>query len=197
MARSIFMLAVVWSALSLTAHAQCNRGGGGPSAGNITSTGSIVPSALVSSLSGNPFFASANQLARQQIAQRQYAQRYTQQLARRRYLQASRQQQLANQQRQREGTRSRESDSGSSIASNPRRQRLLRENAEKAFASARKAEMNERYSTAERQYRKVIALLGEDTQLASQSKAAIEQLASRRSWLSEGTALASVQAAVR
>lgn len=111
-----------------------------------------------------------NQVARQQ---QQYRMRFQQQLA----LQQRLQRQVA--------AKRLEATSKSVLASSDsnahaRRDQLRQDNADKAFALATKAQKNKRYATAEKNYKRVLRILGDDQQLSREAKSALEGLAQLR-----------------
>jgi hypothetical protein len=108
------------------------------------------------------------------------AAQYRSQLAQQQYLLAQ-QQRFIQTLHQRQGTLEPRLASPPSAeergATNDRRERLRRENAEKAFERAETAEMKGRVSAAQKNYRKVIRILGNTDALSRRATNALELLA--------------------
>ena len=128
---------------------------------------------------------------------------YASQLARQQYLLALQQrylQELAQRLRNLESQRSalqgvNEQDASPKKEDSPtnlRRERLRQQNAEKAFQSAEKAKMNGRLSSAQKNYSRVVLILGDTDPLGRRAADALEELAqSRRNLRTGETRLAS------
>ena len=171
---------LVLAAMS-SADAQCNRGGGrgggSPSANfsPITSTGFNSPLATFNSLNASP---NATFLAAQYRSQLAQQRNLLAQQRRNMQLMARRQQVLERQLRQRQT--SDPSSSAEQLASrsvNTTKERLRQQNAEKAFQLATRAESSGRTSKAESQYRRVIRIVGADSELGSRASDALAALA--------------------
>lgn len=162
-----------------SANAQCNRGGGRGSGGTTTgailpitmTTGVNSPLAAFNSLSASP---NATLLAAQYRAQ-QYQNMLAQQ-QRNMQLMAHQQQLLARQSRLLRNGGLTSSGEQLAIRSNSVRERRRQRNAEKAFQLASRAEARGQTSKAQSQYRRVVRIVGTDSELGSRASDAIAAL---------------------
>jgi hypothetical protein len=164
--------------------AQCNRRA-------ASSSGSTAPMSASTSLGGtapfstlSPIISSRNAgfLAasnRSQIARQRYMlvqqQQYLQTMAARQRELESQLASIQNYRRNGDTITDEETDT----PSRARRERLRQQNALKAFQVAEKAEMNNRFSTAERNYKRVIRILGDTDTLGRRAASALAELSNR------------------
>lgn len=176
---SLLAACVLAVATASAANAQCDRGGGrsGSATGTvspITTTGFNSPLAAFNSLNASPNASLVSAQYRSQLAQ------YQNLLARQQrnmQMMAQRQQMLARQIQQLRNADS--TSSGQQLANrslDSTKERLRQQNAEKAFQLASRAEASGRTSKAESQYRRVIRILGADSELGSRASDALAAL---------------------
>jgi hypothetical protein len=181
MRKATYLAASVLAVAAISdANAQCNRrgGGGGTATGTVspiaTSAGFSSPLSSLNSIntSSNATFLAAQY--RSQLAQYQnmlaQQRRYIQMMAQRQQILERQIQQLRNG----EATSSAEQFAVNSADSSKERRR--QQNAEKALQLASRAEAGGRTSTAKAQYRRVIRIVGTDSELGRRASEALAAL---------------------
>lgn len=170
-----------------TAHAQCNRGGGRMSTGNVstlnTSGGFPSAAAQFSSLGNSPESALLAARYRTQAAQYQMLAQQQQramqmmmarQQALQRQLQAERNQSRGDNQLAR--GRSNRNQDRLARSSESAKERRRRQNAERMFQLANSAEADGRRATAKANYERVIRIVGAESSLGEQAVTALAGL---------------------
>ncbi len=180
MRMKLVCLMVVLSALSISGvNAQCNRGGTRGSGSMATgSTTPVISSTALSSpmvlspLSTSPTAAILAAQYPSRLARQQYLALQQQRLLQERLQQRRDQEQLSALRSAEDGTSRQEAS-----YADGRRQQARQRNAERAFELAEKARTNGRLSTARKQYRRVLRILGDNDTLGRFASDALTELA--------------------